>query len=65
VIGASIGALVFGMVNTGIPFAGLDTDWWFSFLGVMLLAAVLVNNFTRKRATEISIAAAKSRTEKE
>jgi len=51
------------MAFTGIPFAGWDTDWFFSFLGIMLLAAVLVNNYTRKRATEISVGAAKARTE--
>jgi simple sugar transport system permease protein len=65
VIGASIGAVIFAMAFTGIPFAGWDTDWFYSFLGVMLLAAVLVNNYTRKRATEMTAAAAKARTEKE
>ena len=65
VIGASIGAIIFGMAQVGIVFAGWDTDWFYSFLGVMLLAAVLVNNYTRKRAEEISVAVAKSRTEGE
>jgi simple sugar transport system permease protein len=65
VIGASLGAIIFAMAFTGIPFAGWDTDWFFSFLGVMLLAAVLVNNYTRKRATEMRTAAAKARTEEE
>lgn len=63
VIGASIGALIFGMAQVGIVFAGWDTDWFYSFLGVMLLGAVFVNNYTRKRAQEISLAAAKARTE--
>ncbi len=65
VIGASIGAIIFGMAQVGIVFAGWDTDWFYSFLGVMLLAAVLVNNYTRKRATEMTAAAAKARTEEE
>ncbi len=65
VVGAAIGALIFGMAQVGIVFAGWDTDWFYSFLGVMLLAAVLVNNYTRKRAEEISVAAAKARTEGE
>lgn len=65
VVGASIGATIFGMAQVGIVFAGWDTDWFYSFLGIMLLAAVLVNNYTRKRAEEISIGAAKTRTEKE
>jgi simple sugar transport system permease protein len=53
VIGASIGALIFGMTRVGITFAGWDTDWFFTFLGIMLLAAVLLNNFTQKRAAEV------------
>lgn len=64
-IGASIGAIIFGMARVGIVFAGWDTDWFYSFLGVMLLAAVLVNDNTRRRAEAISIAAARSRTEDE
>lgn len=65
VVGAAIGAIIFGMAQVGIVFAGWDTDWFYSFLGVMLLAAVLVNNYTRRRAEEISVAAAKVRTEEE
>jgi simple sugar transport system permease protein len=64
-IGSVIGAVIFGMAQVGIVFAGWDTDWFYSFLGVMLLAAVLVNNYTRKRAEEFSIAVARIRTEEE
>lgn len=53
VIGASIGALIFGMTRVGITFAGWDTDWFYTFLGIMLLVAVLLNNFTQKRAAEV------------
>lgn len=49
-IGAAIGALIFGMVNQGIVYAGWDQDWFKLFLGVMLLGAVLVNNAVRRRA---------------
>jgi simple sugar transport system permease protein len=62
-VGAAIGAVIFGMAQVGIVFAGWDTDWFYSFLGVMLLVAVLVNNYTRRRATEMSVASAKVRTE--
>jgi simple sugar transport system permease protein len=65
VVGASIGALIFGMAQVGIVFAGWPTDWFYSFLGVMLLAAVLVNNYIRRQAEQVSVAAAKARTEKE
>jgi simple sugar transport system permease protein len=49
-IGASIGAMIIGMAFIGIQFSGWNTDWRFLFLGVILLAAVLVNNYIRKRA---------------
>jgi simple sugar transport system permease protein len=62
-IGASIGALIFGMVRVGITFAGWDTDWFYAFLGIMLLVAVLVNNYTRKRAEAVTVATAKAKTD--
>jgi simple sugar transport system permease protein len=49
-IGASLGATIIGMAFIGIQFANWNTDWRFLFLGVILLAAVLVNNYIRKRA---------------
>jgi simple sugar transport system permease protein len=36
----------------GIFFTGIDSDWFRVFLGVMLLVAVLFNNFIRCRVTE-------------
>ncbi|GAB4510009.1 MAG: ABC transporter permease [Anaerolineae bacterium] len=51
-IGAVFGALIFGMVQQGIIFTGIDSDWFLVFLGAMLIVAVLVNNFIRKRASE-------------
>jgi simple sugar transport system permease protein len=49
-VGAVLGALIFGMVKQGIVFAGVDADWFLVFMGAMLIIAVLVNNFIRKRA---------------
>ncbi len=51
VVGACFGALIFGVVQMGIFFTGLDSDWFRVFLGIMLLAAVLFNNFIRIRVT--------------
>ena len=51
-IGAVFGALIFGMVQQGIFFTGVNTDWFQVFLGAMLLIAVVFNNFVRRRATE-------------
>lgn len=52
VVGAAFGALLFGMVQQGIVFSGVDSDWYKVFLGVMLLLAVLVNSYMRKRMAE-------------
>ena len=49
-IGAAMGALIIGMTFIGIQFSGWNTDWRFLFLGVILLAAVLVNTYVRHRA---------------
>lgn len=48
--GAMLGAVTFGVVSVGIFFTGWETDWAQLFLGVLLLAAVLANNFFRKMA---------------
>jgi simple sugar transport system permease protein len=50
-IGAIFGALTLGMTGQGIVFAGIPGDWYQAFLGVLLLAAVIVNNYIRQRAT--------------
>jgi simple sugar transport system permease protein len=50
VIGAAIGAFIFGMTNQGIVYAGWNPDWFFFFLGALLLGAILLNSFVRQRA---------------
>jgi simple sugar transport system permease protein len=51
-IGASFGALIFGTVQMGIFYTGVNTDWFKVFLGVMMLIAVLFNNYIRRKVTE-------------
>ncbi len=51
-IGASFGALIFGIVQMGIFYTGVNTDWFKVFLGVMVLIAVLFNNYIRRKVTE-------------
>jgi simple sugar transport system permease protein len=46
-IGAALGALFFGMVSQGFFFTNIDDNWFQAFLGVMLLLAVVVNQYTR------------------
>jgi simple sugar transport system permease protein len=50
VVGASLGALIFGMTQLGINYAGWNPDWFRTFLGVMLLLATLVNMYVKRRA---------------
>ena len=51
-LGSMFGAFTLGSTQLGIVFAGINTDWYQAVLGVMLLVAVLVNNWTRRRASE-------------
>lgn len=51
VIGGAIGAFIFGMTTQGIVFAGFDPNWFYTFLGVMLLLAVLVNLYVKNYAS--------------
>ena len=51
-IGASVGALIFGMTSQGIVYAGWDSDWFKFFLGAMLLLAVLANQVVRRFAEQ-------------
>jgi simple sugar transport system permease protein len=44
------GALIFGFVQMGIFYTGIDTDWFKVFLGFMILLAVLINNYIRVKA---------------
>ena len=49
-IGAMFGALIFGVVQMGIFYTGIDTDWFKLFMGAMMVTAVLFNSFVRNRA---------------
>ena len=51
VIGSAFGALILGMTSLGILYAGIKTDWYQAVLGLLLLAAVLVNTYVLRRAS--------------
>jgi simple sugar transport system permease protein len=51
-VGAVFGALIFGMTSQGIFIARWNTDWFRVFLGGLLLVAVILNGYIRKRTTE-------------
>lgn len=50
VIGGALGALIYGMVGLGVPAAGIDSEFFRVFLGVLIIVAVLVNNAVRRQA---------------
>jgi len=51
VAGAAVGAFIFGMTTQGIVFAGFDPNWFYTFLGAMLLLAVMVNLYVKNYAS--------------
>ena len=51
VIGAALGALIFGVVQQGLFFAGVESSLFRVFLGVLLLAAVILNTYIHRIIT--------------
>jgi simple sugar transport system permease protein len=49
VAGTALGALALGMANIGIVYASINADWYKIAIGGLLLAAVVLNNFIRRR----------------
>lgn len=52
VIGAAIGALIYGMTRQGIVYAGWDNNWLMFFVGAMLLLATVVNAWVRVQGSK-------------
>lgn len=50
IVGAAFGALLYAMALLGISYAGWDVDWLRTILGVMLVGAVLVNQYVKRKA---------------
>ena len=51
VVGAALGALIFGVVQQGLFFAGAESSLFRVFLGVILLFAVILNTYIRRIIT--------------
>ncbi len=51
VLGAALGALIFGVVQQGLFFAGVESSLFRVFLGVILLGAVVLNTYIRRIIT--------------
>ncbi|MGV8831641.1 MAG: ABC transporter permease [Devosia sp.] len=51
IIGAGLGALIFGVVQQGLFFAGVESSLFRVFLGLILLLAVVLNTYIRRLIT--------------
>lgn len=51
VIGAALGALIFGVVQQGLFFSGADSSLFRVFLGTILILAVILNTYIRRIIT--------------
>lgn len=51
-IGGAIGALIYGIADKGIVYANWNPDWEKLFLGILVLAATMINLLVRRRAQE-------------
>lgn len=49
-IGVLMGTAIYGIVQLGVFYTGWNTDWAQFALGLLLLAAVLGNNYFRRLA---------------
>jgi simple sugar transport system permease protein len=49
-VGTALGALLFGIVETGFFFTNIPGTWYQTFLGFMLLIAVFINTYVRRAA---------------
>jgi simple sugar transport system permease protein len=54
IVGVVLGTLTFSVVSQGIYYTGWNSDWASLILGVLLLAAVLMNNTFRRMALSYS-----------
>jgi simple sugar transport system permease protein len=49
-IGTALGALMLAMISQGFFYTDINDNWFYAFVGAMLITAVLVNGYTRKLA---------------
>jgi simple sugar transport system permease protein len=50
VIGICLGCMIYGIVGIGLFYTGWPTDWQQTFIGALLVGAVLMNDVIRKAA---------------
>ncbi len=50
VVGIVLGTMIYGIVSLGLFYTGWPTDWLATFMGALLVVAVLTNNLIRELA---------------
>jgi simple sugar transport system permease protein len=49
-IGTAFGTLMFGMISQGFFYTDINDNWYYAFVGAMLIGVVTINNYTRRAA---------------
>ena len=55
-IGTALGALMFSMISQGFFYTDINDNWFYAFVGAMLILAVIVNGYTRGIAARRTLA---------
>ena len=54
VVGSLLGALIFGMLQTGLVLVGIESRLFSGTIGVIIIAAVVLNYLGTRRAAELA-----------
>ncbi len=49
-LGIVFGTMIYGVVSLGLFYTGWSTDWLSTFVGALLVIAVITNNVVRQKA---------------
>jgi len=49
-VGTALGTLMFGMISQGFFYTEINDNWYYAFVGAMLVAVVTINSYTRRAA---------------
>jgi simple sugar transport system permease protein len=53
-IGSFLGALLIGIVSQGFFYTNIPNNWYYAFVGAVLMGAVIVNKYSRRAAMRTS-----------
>jgi ABC-type xylose transport system permease subunit len=53
VLGAMLGAVLMSMINSGLILAGAPTFWYQTFVGAIVIIAVIINTSISRRVAQM------------